>query len=617
MILSSMLPILWQFVPYWPVLLLFALASVYLWLSHWPGRDAKVTPIRASPFSPEQVPENLDTIVIGSGSGGSSCSNILAQSGQRVLLLEQHEERTGGCTHTFRMEGCEWDTGLHYTSEGMGLATHRAGALLKFMTRGKQEWERLYVESAFAFVRWAVDSSTLCASHFCCAAASPPMSRDDPYDQVFFPPDANVAEGRPNERKYDFNSGAENVVDALIERIDPCNSDLRKQCEIWMELATVINEGFTALGKCDRWTRIIPSFLHFFLRTRVNRLYKLASYSVRDVQYAIFNKGEVIAPGACTAFQRSINGVNLSAGLRVLFGCRVAGYSIEQLLRDCPKAPPGPEPDPVLRRVKAVLNHPIGDYAVQPRVATFAAQGITMAHYMDGAAYTVGPTQNISIRMSSMLRNFGGDVLCDATVDQIVVENGRAVGVLVHNTSRGSDGPKTEIRARNIVCATSVFNLHHKLLPPEHPSVKDFFDPDQRTIKESNGHVFLFCKIKGNAKELELPTHNLWYFNSYDMDESFDKYYADPVAHRPPTVYIGFPCTKDPTWPKRLPGISNCILISDGLYDWFKKWHGTSVHSRGEDYEEFKGQLAKHLLDILYETVPQAKGKASQSGFLS
>lgn len=51
------------------------------------------------------------------------------------------------------------------------------------------------------------------------------------------------------------------------------------------------------------------------------------------------------------------------------------------------------------------------------------------------------------------------------------------------------------------------------------------------------------------------------------------------------------------------------ILISDGLYDWFKKWHGTSVHERGADYEDFKNHLAKHLLEILFETVPQIKGK--------
>ena len=142
-ILSPLMAPITVLLPQWMLIVLFAIVPFYMWLSYWPGRKVMVVPIRASAFSPDKVPSNLDTIVIGSGSGGSSSSNILAQSGQRVLLLEQHEERTGGCTHTFRINGCEWDTGLHYTSEGMGLATHRAGALLKFMSRGKQEWKRL------------------------------------------------------------------------------------------------------------------------------------------------------------------------------------------------------------------------------------------------------------------------------------------------------------------------------------------------------------------------------------------------------------------------------------------------------------------------------------------
>ena len=152
-------------------------------------------------------------------------------------------------------------------------------------------------------------------------------NRDDPYDQVIFPPDSNVAQGKPNFNDYEFNTGAEKVINSLIERTDPGNEFLRKQCEVWMELTTTINKGFTALG----WSRIIPSFLHFLVRKQVDQLYTLASYSVRDVQYAIFN----------------------------------CGYSIADLLEECPSAPPGPESDPVLRRVKAVLNHPLGDYAVQ------------------------------------------------------------------------------------------------------------------------------------------------------------------------------------------------------------------------------------------------------------
>jgi all-trans-retinol 13,14-reductase len=254
----------------------------------------------------------------------------------------------------------------------------------------------------------------------------------------------------------------------------------------------------------------------------------------------------------------------------------------------------------------------IGDYAVQPQDATFAAHGITMAHYMRGAAYTVGATQNISVRSSSMLREMGGEVLVDATVKEIVIENGRAVGVRVCNTSKvqeQGDDTTVEIRAKNVVCATSIYNLYNRLLPQDMDVVKDFQDPRKRSVRQSNGHVFLFCKIKGEPKEIGLPEHNLWYFNSYDMDAAFDAYFTDPANVRPPTVYIGFPCTKDPTWKKRFPGISNCVLISDGLWEWFEKWADKPLKNRGEEYEAFKAALGKHLLDILYESVPQVKGK--------
>ena len=59
---------------------------------------------------------------------------------------------------------------------------------------------------------------------------------------------------------------------------------------------------------------------------------KLSSMTVRDVQYAVIN----------------------------------LGYTEDMLLEGgCPKAPEGPEKDLLLRKVKGVLCHPIGDYAVR------------------------------------------------------------------------------------------------------------------------------------------------------------------------------------------------------------------------------------------------------------
>jgi len=315
--------------------------------------------------------------------------------------------------------------------------------------------------------------------------------------------------------------------------------------------------------------------------THLHRLMTFAAMTVRDAQHAVFT----------------------------------LGYSRDQLLKNCPKAPEGPEPDPSIRRLKAVATHPIGDYAVQPKEATLAAHGVTATHYMDGGSYTVGATQNYSMRATSAVRCFGGEVLVDATVREVIVENGRAVGVRVSNTSAlaaASDKslvPSTEIRAKNVVCATSVYNLYNKLLPQDLPVVKKFQDPEQRSIRQSHGHVFLFCKIKGDADEIGIPKHNMWYFHGYDLDDAFDEYFANPTEVRPPTVYIGFPCTKDLTWKKRFPGTSNCILISDGLYEYFEKWADEPVKHRGDEYMKVKEKLTKHLLDILYQFVPQVKGK--------
>jgi all-trans-retinol 13,14-reductase len=203
------------------------------YLSRFPEART-IVPRRASHFRPELVPTKLDTIVIGSGSGGSCCSNLLAQSGQKVLVLEQHEV-TGGCTHSFREQNCEWDTGLHYVPKDMADKTARAGAIMDFMTHGAQKWT--------------------------------PFPSDEPYDEVVFPPDDNVKEGAPNNFSYSFFPGEMRTVDAVTNNIDPSDPVLKERAATWMAICREINSGFVALGM----SRILPKWLQFLVRERVDR----------------------------------------------------------------------------------------------------------------------------------------------------------------------------------------------------------------------------------------------------------------------------------------------------------------------------------------------------------
>ena len=63
-------------------------------------------------FKPENVPENLDAIIIGSGISGLTTAVVLGRVGQKVLVLEQHDQ-AGGCMHTFKDKGYEFDTGVY------------------------------------------------------------------------------------------------------------------------------------------------------------------------------------------------------------------------------------------------------------------------------------------------------------------------------------------------------------------------------------------------------------------------------------------------------------------------------------------------------------------------
>lgn len=51
-------------------------------------------------FSKSKIPENIDYIIIGSGTSGLICASALSKIGKKVLVLEQHD-RLGGCYHTF------------------------------------------------------------------------------------------------------------------------------------------------------------------------------------------------------------------------------------------------------------------------------------------------------------------------------------------------------------------------------------------------------------------------------------------------------------------------------------------------------------------------------------
>ena len=89
-------------------------------------------------FRKNKALSHYDCIVIGSGVGGLCTAALLAKTGQKVCVLEQHYT-AGGYTHVYEREGYEWDVGVHYIGE-----VHKPWSVIRrvfdVISDGQLEW---------------------------------------------------------------------------------------------------------------------------------------------------------------------------------------------------------------------------------------------------------------------------------------------------------------------------------------------------------------------------------------------------------------------------------------------------------------------------------------------
>jgi all-trans-retinol 13,14-reductase len=250
--------------------------------------------------------------------------------------------------------------------------------------------------------------------------------------------------------------------------------------------------------------------------------------------------------------------------------------------------------------LKAVLSAQFGDYGMPPSQSSFAIHAAVALHYMNGGFYPVGGSEEIFNTISPSIIKAGGKTIISAHVKEIIVENGKAVGVLM------ADGKK--ITADIIVSGVGVHLTFQQLLNSEAQKKIKFLE-DAKNIPASYGHFSLYIGLKHTAEELQLPKANYWiYPNGTHHDEAIDKYLKDYKAEFP-VVYISFPSAKNPKFEEKYPGRATIEIISVANYDWFTQWENTGWKKRGDDYEAFKEEIAQRLLAHLYKVEPQVEGK--------
>ncbi|WP_075343947.1 phytoene desaturase family protein [Tenacibaculum agarivorans] len=249
-----------------------------------------------------------------------------------------------------------------------------------------------------------------------------------------------------------------------------------------------------------------------------------------------------------------------------------------------------------------VLTGQYGDYGLPPKDSSFSMHASVARHYFNGGSFPVGGSSQIVETIAPIIAASGGKILVNAEVQQVVVENNKAVGVQMKNNK--------VIKAKNIVSGAGIMTTYKKLLPSE-TVLKYGLNQQLQKVKPSVAHANLFIGLEGTPEELELPKTNYWvYPETATHDECVERYVND-LSQPFPVVYISFPCAKDPEWNNRYPGKSTIDIITLLPYETFEKWNTTSWKKRGEEYDVLKESISKRLLDELYKQLPQIKGKVT------
>lgn len=246
-----------------------------------------------------------------------------------------------------------------------------------------------------------------------------------------------------------------------------------------------------------------------------------------------------------------------------------------------------------------VLTAQYGDYGLQPSKSSFYMHAVLANHYMDGAGYPVGGAPKFAETVTEVIEDAGGTVLSIAKVEQIIVENNKAVGVEM------KDGHK--FYGHYIISDAGVVNTFSSLLPQEVID-KHGLDDKLKELTPSLAHVGLYVGIAESTKDLNLPKCNYWIFpNEYNhaLNQDLYKDLDSPL----PVAFASFPSAKDPESEKTHPGRTTAEVIILVPFDWFQKWSQAERHKRGDDYKEMKEKLAKEMFDALYRVAPQLKGK--------
>lgn len=244
--------------------------------------------------------------------------------------------------------------------------------------------------------------------------------------------------------------------------------------------------------------------------------------------------------------------------------------------------------DPMLR---AVLSAQCGNHGLAPSRVSLPLHAAMAAHYFDGAWYPRGGARRIPRAFIKELRSHGGQLRVSTRVEEILVQNGRAVGVV---TSTGE-----RIVARDVVCNADPAVVYGKLLPAQHCEAE--IRKAQR-MEYSVSAVSVFCAVEMDLKAMGYDSGNYWWYRHRDLDGTYRRLESQFPGDEFDALFLAITSLKDPG--HTAPGMHTLELFTFLPWNAFQQWAGTPLGDRGVAYKALKHSLGERVLATAEKIIP-------------
>lgn len=269
-------------------------------------------------------------------------------------------------------------------------------------------------------------------------------------------------------------------------------------------------------------------------------------------------------------------------------------------------------------KLGALLNGLWMDSGCPPDQATFMmTAALSVGFPQRGGAYPTGGAELMATTLIQSIEGAGGRVLMRARVEQIMLENGKAVGVRLTNGD--------EIRAPMVISGCGYGNTYLRLLPKDaipEGYARKVVGPDNKetyelpeTLTNSSSWVMANLGIKVNPKDYGIGCSNVWVHpcyesNGYDLFDGVREYFKNPMESKAIPMMITFPSIKDRACKAGEKERLTCQLLALAESSWFDKWEcENGKHPAGGEYETLKKEWQDRLVGFFLERYPELKDK--------